>query len=92
MRERRPTWLVDSRARCYICINRAVFTTLTKKEMTVDVSIKDGYSSSAKYEGPDDGHFKTDFGTYHLTIRQELYIPTARFDLISVTQAAVSNY
>lgn len=92
MIERRTSWLVDSGERYDICNDRAVFTFLAKMGRPVDINIGDTSTLSGEYDGTVDGLFMTASGTYCLTLPHVLYIPTASFSSISVSQTAVSGY
>lgn len=88
----RAIWLMDSGANYNIYNNRVVFTSLSKRSKSIDVSIGHGSVLRAKYEGNINLNPTTDYEKCELTLCDVLYIPQASVNLISVSHAAVSRY
>ena len=87
------SWFVDSVASYHICCERnALGDNMSKLEIPKKVKLGDGKQNTANYEGDIRVTFKSRFGSYDTQLKNVIYVPQLKVNLLSVVQIQSCGY
>lgn len=86
-------WFVDSGASFHLCHNKILFKNVLRQlNHPKIIKLGDGSQITADYEGDIDMECSSIFGKFQLRVRNVLYVPQAKVNLLSVAQIQKNGY
>lgn len=89
----RSIWYIASGASSHICRDQNLFTDATRKlEHAVMIQMGNGTELKANYEGDVNLICYTGCGVYEITVKNVLYLPQVKINLLSIVQVQKRKY